>query len=104
MTNHTCTNIAAHLPDMALLQPDRPAIIFPAENRTATFRELGLSIILCKWFFIDLHGKKPVYSTCPYFHLPTTSLHTKPATKAILPSFSPPLLFKCFLPHETPRF
>jgi len=67
MTNHTCTNIAAHLPDMALLQPDRPAIIFPAENRTATFRELGLSIILCKWFFIDLHGKKPVYSTCPYF-------------------------------------
>jgi len=40
MTGGGFINIAAHLPDMARLQPERPAIIFPAENRTVTFREL----------------------------------------------------------------
>lgn len=33
-------NIAAHLPRMADLQPDTPAIIFPKENRRLSFREL----------------------------------------------------------------
>ncbi|CAH2031512.1 fatty acid CoA ligase family protein [Trichlorobacter ammonificans] len=35
-----CTNIAAHLPAMARLQPETAAIIFPEQNRTLTFREL----------------------------------------------------------------
>lgn len=34
-------NIAAHLPEMARLQPDTPAIIFPRENRRLSFRELN---------------------------------------------------------------
>ncbi len=34
-------NIAAHLPRMALRQPDTPAIIFPRKNRTLSFRELN---------------------------------------------------------------
>jgi olefin beta-lactone synthetase len=34
-------NIAAHLPDMALRQPDTPAIIFPRKNRSLSFRELN---------------------------------------------------------------
>ncbi len=40
MTGGGFINIAAYLPEMARLQPDRPAIIFPAENRTVTFHEL----------------------------------------------------------------
>ncbi len=34
-------NIAAHLPEMARLQPDTPAIIFPSGNRRLTFQELN---------------------------------------------------------------
>jgi acyl-CoA synthetase (AMP-forming)/AMP-acid ligase II len=34
-------NIAAHLPDMALRQPDTPAIVFPRKNRSLSFRELN---------------------------------------------------------------
>jgi len=34
-------NIAAHLPQMALRQPDTPAIIFPRKNRSLNFRELN---------------------------------------------------------------
>ncbi len=34
-------NIAAHLPQMALRQPDTPAIIFPRKGRTLSFRELN---------------------------------------------------------------
>lgn len=33
-------NIAAYLPQMAKMQPDTAAIIFPAQNRTVTFAEL----------------------------------------------------------------
>lgn len=40
MTASSFTNIAAHLPDMARQQPDRPAIIFPPKNRIVTFQEL----------------------------------------------------------------
>lgn len=37
-------NIASHLPEMARLQPDNPAIIFPRNGRSLSFRELnGLS-------------------------------------------------------------
>ena len=37
-------NIAAHLPEMARRQPDTPAILFPRNGRSLTFRELnGLS-------------------------------------------------------------
>jgi olefin beta-lactone synthetase len=39
MTNHI-VNIAAHLPEMARLQPDTSAIIFPQQKRCLTFREL----------------------------------------------------------------
>jgi acyl-CoA synthetase (AMP-forming)/AMP-acid ligase II len=35
------TNIASHLPEMARLQPDTPAIIFPRKNQSLTFRELN---------------------------------------------------------------
>lgn len=34
-------NIAAHLPEMARLQPDTPAIIFPKGNRRLSFHELN---------------------------------------------------------------
>ena len=34
-------NIAAHLPEMARLQPDTPAIIFPKADRRLSFRELN---------------------------------------------------------------
>lgn len=40
MNNSFFVNIAAHLPAMALQQPDTPAIIFPHANRRLTFREL----------------------------------------------------------------
>jgi len=41
MKSTDLTNIAAHLPDMALRQPDTPAIIFPRKNRSLNFRELN---------------------------------------------------------------
>ena len=34
-------NIAAHLPEMARLQPDTPAIIFPSGSRRLSFHELN---------------------------------------------------------------
>lgn len=40
MNNTFFINIAAHLPAMALQQPDTPAIIFPYTNRRLSFREL----------------------------------------------------------------
>jgi olefin beta-lactone synthetase len=40
MTGSPFINIAAHLPKMALQQPDTTAIIFPQDNRRLTFREL----------------------------------------------------------------
>jgi olefin beta-lactone synthetase len=40
MTSRQFVNIAAHLPRMANLQPDTPAIIFPRGNIQLTFREL----------------------------------------------------------------
>jgi olefin beta-lactone synthetase len=40
MTSRQFVNIAAHLPRMAGLQPDTPAIIFPRGNLQLTFREL----------------------------------------------------------------
>ncbi|UFS70035.1 AMP-binding protein [Geomonas sp. RF6] len=40
MTGTSRVNIAAHLPEMARLQPETPAIIFLKENRTLSFREL----------------------------------------------------------------
>jgi acyl-CoA synthetase (AMP-forming)/AMP-acid ligase II len=41
MKNTDLINIAAHLPDMALRQPEAPAIIFPRKNRRLSFRELN---------------------------------------------------------------
>jgi acyl-CoA synthetase (AMP-forming)/AMP-acid ligase II len=42
--NGASVNIAAHLPEMARRQPDTPAIIFPRNGRSLSFRELnGLS-------------------------------------------------------------
>jgi acyl-CoA synthetase (AMP-forming)/AMP-acid ligase II len=44
MTNSDFVNIAAHLPEMARRQPDTPAIIFPGNGHSLSFRELnGLS-------------------------------------------------------------
>jgi len=40
MTVSDTVNIAAHLPEMARLQPDTPAIIFLKESRTLSFKEL----------------------------------------------------------------
>lgn len=40
MKNRDLVNIAAHLPLMALRQPETPAIIFPRENRILSFHEL----------------------------------------------------------------
>ena len=40
MNRAAIVNIAGHLPEMAQLQPDTPAIIFPRKNRSLTFREL----------------------------------------------------------------
>lgn len=40
MTNTNIVNISRPLTEMARLQPDTPAIIFPQKNRTLTFREL----------------------------------------------------------------
>ena len=40
MPTAATVNIAAPLTGMARLQPDTPAIIFPQEKRTLTFREL----------------------------------------------------------------
>lgn len=41
MTPQRFINIAAHLPEMARLQPDTAAIIFPRDNRRLTFDELN---------------------------------------------------------------
>ena len=41
MIRAAIVNIAGHLPEMAQLQPDTPAIIFPRKNRSLTFRELN---------------------------------------------------------------
>jgi acyl-CoA synthetase (AMP-forming)/AMP-acid ligase II len=41
MKSKELINIAAHLPDMALRQPETPAIIFPRKKRTLSFRELN---------------------------------------------------------------
>jgi acyl-CoA synthetase (AMP-forming)/AMP-acid ligase II len=41
MKNTDRINIASHLPEMARLQPDTPAIIFPRKNQSLTFRELN---------------------------------------------------------------
>ena len=41
MNINNMINIAAHLPEMARLQPDTPAIIFPRKNRRLSFRELN---------------------------------------------------------------
>jgi acyl-CoA synthetase (AMP-forming)/AMP-acid ligase II len=44
MKSSEFVNIAAHLPEMARRQPDTPAIIFPGNGRSLSFRELnGLS-------------------------------------------------------------
>ncbi len=40
MTNTDIVNISRPLTEMAQLQPDKPAIIFPQEKRSLTFREL----------------------------------------------------------------
>jgi acyl-CoA synthetase (AMP-forming)/AMP-acid ligase II len=40
MSSHNLVNIAAHLPHMADLQPDTPAIIFPQDDIQLSFREL----------------------------------------------------------------
>jgi acyl-CoA synthetase (AMP-forming)/AMP-acid ligase II len=40
MSSHNLVNIAAHLPRMADLQPDTPAIIFPRDDIQLSFREL----------------------------------------------------------------
>jgi acyl-CoA synthetase (AMP-forming)/AMP-acid ligase II len=40
MPPYDIVNIARPLTDLALTQPDIPAIVFPQENRTLTFREL----------------------------------------------------------------
>src|SRR5512133_434492 len=42
MTSTKIVNISRPLTDMARLQPDTPAIIFPQKGRTLTFRELDL--------------------------------------------------------------
>ena len=48
MTVSSMVNIAAHLPKMALQQPDRTAIIFPKGNQRLTFQELDrLSDRIC---------------------------------------------------------
>src|SRR5512140_2938522 len=40
MDSSTIVNISRPLTEMARLQPDTPAIIFPREKRSLTFREL----------------------------------------------------------------
>src|SRR5512133_2260915 len=42
MNVNDIVNISRPLTDMARLQPDTPAIIFPQKGRTLTFRELDL--------------------------------------------------------------